>query len=178
MPVPSRQSEPHDLLELGGRLLEPVVDDHVRELWLRLEFSLGGLHPAFDLVHGIGAATDEPGTERLARRRRDEHGQRLRHRLAHLSRPLDLDLEHDRHALGKAAVELGAQRPVPAAGVVGVLDELVVAGATVELARIHEVVVHPAALSGTRRARGRRHRQLELGHALEQPPDQRPLADS
>ena len=46
-------------------------------------------------------------------------------RLPHLARPLDLDLEHERPRTATAcAVDLGSQRAVAVAGVLGVLDEL------------------------------------------------------
>ena len=62
----------------------------------------------------------------------------------------------------RRAVELGAQRPVAAPGVVGVLDELARGDAPVELLAREEVVVDAVALAGARRARGRRDRQLQL----------------
>ena len=81
------------------------------------------------------------------------------------------------HARADATLELGAQRPVAAPGVVGVLDELARRDQLVELLAAEEVVVDAVALARARRAGGGRHRQLELRHALAQAADQRALAD-
>ena len=58
-----------------------------------------------------------------------------------LARALDLDLEHDRRALGRALVQLRAQRAVAAPGVLGVLEEVALEHAAVELDVVEEVVV-------------------------------------
>ena len=58
------------------------------------------------------------------------------------------------------------------------LDEFVVADTALELLAIHEVIVGAVALAGARRARGGRDRQLEVRVALQQAPDQGPLADA
>ena len=76
------------------------------------------------------------------------------------------------------ALELRAQRAVAVAGVLGVLDEVAGRDAVVELLGREEVVVDAVLLARPRRARRRRDRQLERRDAVEQRPDQRPLADS
>ena len=94
------------------------------ELGLGLELLLGDAQATLDLLEIVGAASDEPGAERGERGRRNEHLDGLGHRCANLARALDLDLEHDGHAGANAVLELGAQRAVTPAGVVGVLDEV------------------------------------------------------
>ena len=131
-----------------------------------------------DLLRRVGAAADEPLAQRRVGRRHDEHLHRRGQRLAHLARALHLDLQHDRHAGAGAALELGAQRPVAAAGVGGVLDERAGGDLAIELGVAEEVVVDAVDLAGPRRARRRRDRQLELRHAREQAADQRALADA
>ena len=76
-----------------------------------------------------------------------------------------------------ALLELGAQRAVAAAGVLGVLEEVALDDAAVELGVVEEVVVRAVLLPRARRARGRGDGELELGHALEQRADERALAD-
>ena len=76
-----------------------------------------------------------------------------------------------------AILELGAQRAVAAPGVVGVLDEVALRHAAVEVLAAEEVVVDAVPLARPRVAGGGRDRQLELGLALHQPADQRALAD-
>ena len=141
----------HDRGELVEGVLEPVVDDHVAELRLRRELLFGDLQAALDLLLVVGAAADQARAQRLERGRRDEHLHRLGHRLAHLACALDLDLQHHRHALADAAVELGAQRAVAAAGVVGVLDEVARGDPAVELLGAEEVVVDAVVLARARR---------------------------
>ena len=85
------------------------------------------------------------------------------HRLADLPRALDLDLQHDRLAGGGAALELRAQRPVAAAGVLGVLDERALGDEPIEVGVAQEVVVDAVLLARPRRARRRRDAQPELG---------------
>jgi hypothetical protein len=59
-----------------------------------------------------------------------------------------------------------------------VLEEVALEHAPVELGLGQEVVVDAVLLARARRARGGRHRQLQLGHPLQQRPDQGPLADA
>ena len=87
------------------------------------------------------AAADQPRAQRVLRRRRDEDADRVGHRVRHLARALDLDLEHHRRALGRALVQLRAQRSVAASGVLGVLEEVALEHAAVELDVVEEVVV-------------------------------------
>src|SRR5207302_9281994 len=92
-------------------------------------------------------------------------------------RSLHLDLEHHWRARAQALLELRAQRAVAAPGIVRVLDERALGHVAVELIAREEVVVDAIALARARRARGRRHGELESVQALHQPADQRPLAD-
>ena len=64
------------------------------------ELAFGDAQPAGDLVLVVGAAPDQPGSQRLERGRRDEHLDGLGHRRPDLAGALDLDLEDDRDALG------------------------------------------------------------------------------
>jgi hypothetical protein len=57
-----------------------------------------------------------------------------------------------------------------------VLEEVTAVDAPRELPVGQEVVVATVLLAGTLQARRRRHGELELGHALEQRADQRPLS--
>ena len=123
-------------------------------------------------------ATHQPRPEGLAAGRGDEHLKRLGHRLADLPRALDLDLEHHRLAAAQPALELGAQGAVAAPGVRRVLDELAVGDAAIELVGTEKVIVDAVGLPRPRSARRRRHREAQLGHALEQPANERPLADA
>jgi hypothetical protein len=59
-----------------------------------------------------------------------------------------------------------------------VLEELPAREAALELLEREEVVVAPVLLAGPRRPGGGRDRQLELGQPLQQPADQRSLADA
>ena len=95
-----------------------------RELVLGGQLLARGAQARRDLLGVLGAAADEPGAQRVLRRRGDEDLDRLGHRVADLAGALDLDLEHDRVPAGDRAVELGAQRAVAAAAVLGVLDEV------------------------------------------------------
>jgi hypothetical protein len=111
----------------GGQLVERLADDAVSSSTASSRRSLtttaGELvaasssasavrRRACDLLGVVGAAADEPRAAAPRRRRRDEDLQRLGHRLAHLARALDLDLEHDRVPGAQPALELGAQRAV------------------------------------------------------------------
>jgi hypothetical protein len=58
-----------------------------------------------------------------------------------------------------------------------VLDERSLAKQAIELGVAQEVVVDPVPLTCPGRPRGRRHRQLDLGHPTTQTADHRPLAD-
>ena len=99
----------------------------------------------------VGAAADQARRAAPPRRRRDEDLHRLGHRLAHLARALDLDLQHDRDARrAMRSLELGAQRAVAAAGVLGVLDELAGRDAPLELLVGEEVVVDAVLLARPR----------------------------
>src|SRR5436305_974217 len=82
----TRKSAAHDSFQLLGRLLEAVVDDHVPELRLGLEFSLGGSQALVDLLGAVGAPSDQARPERVQGRWRDEHGDRLGDRLTNLPR--------------------------------------------------------------------------------------------
>ncbi len=75
------------------------------------------------------------------------------------------------------ALELGAKRPVAMPGdVVDVLEELVGLDPREELLRGQEPVLAPVLLAGPAIARRRGDGHLELGHPLQQLPDQRSLA--
>src|SRR2546429_2225573 len=102
----SRKPKTHDSFQLVGRLLQPVVDDDVRELRLCLELALGRPQALVDLLGGVCAAADQPSAQRVQRRRRDEHGDRLGKRLTNLAGALDLDLEHHRIARAGSSLEL------------------------------------------------------------------------
>src|SRR4051794_15234420 len=86
---------PDDRRECVDGLLEAVVDDDARELVLRRELALGGAQARLDLLRLVGSAADQARAKRFERRRRDEDLDGLGHRLAHLARALDLDLEQD-----------------------------------------------------------------------------------
>ena len=122
-----------DLGEQLQRVLEPVVDDHVRELRLGRELLRGDAQPALDLLWIVGSPPDQPCAQRVERGRRDEHLDRLGHRGANLAGTLDLDLQHDGHAGVDARVGLVAQRPVAAPRVGGVFDEVAPPDSPVEL---------------------------------------------
>src|SRR5205814_2117428 len=62
-------------------------------------------------------------------------------------------------------------------GIAGVLEEVSLDDAAIELGVIEEVIVHAVLLPRARVARGGGDGQLELGHALEQRADERSLAD-
>src|SRR5438874_1962335 len=49
----AREGASDDPLELGGGVLEAVVDDDVGELALGLELALGGAHPLLHLLGGV-----------------------------------------------------------------------------------------------------------------------------
>ena len=124
---------------------------------------------AVDLVGVVGAAADQPRAQRVLRRRRDEDLDRLGHRLAHLARALDLDLEHDGRAPVDALLELVAQRAVAAAGVLGVLDEVARRRRAARTPRrrgtsSRRPASPPAAAGGSSPTRD----SVELGHALAQ----------
>ena len=74
-------------------------------------------------------------------------------------------------------LDLRAQGPVAVAAVGGVLEELAVPGAAVELLAVEEVVVAAVPLAVARLPGGRRDRQLELRDPPQQLGDQRSLAD-
>ena len=116
--------------------------------------------------------------QRLLARRRDEDLDGIGQRRADLARALDLDLEHHGVAALEPLLELGAERPVAAARVARVLDELARLCAPLELFVGEEVVVDARRLARARAPRGRGDRELELGDALEQLADQRSLADA
>jgi len=124
----------------------------------------------------VRALEVQPAAQVGGVRRSDEDQDRLRHRRAHLSRALNLDLQDHRETLPEPPVDRLPERSVEVAAVGRVLQEVARGHALVELLRGEEVVVAPVLLAGPRRARGRRHRQLEPGHALQQLGDQRPLA--
>ena len=73
--------------------------------------SLGDPQAALDLLGIVGSPSDQACAQRVQRRGRDEHLDRLGHRLAHLAGALDLDLQHDGHA-GAHAVS-SSERSVP-----------------------------------------------------------------
>ena len=178
--VPRPAAESHDAASALDRVLEAVVDDDVVELVLRRELLLGDAQAR---ARPASASSVPRPTSRARSASRDGGAMKTCTAsgiaLADLPRALDLDLEHDGHAGGRAALELGAQRPVAAAGVLGPLDEV---------ARVDALRRTPRRRgSGSRRrrvspgrggARRGRDAELELGHALAQQPDQRALADA
>src|SRR6476661_6441710 len=162
----STQRAADDLFKRLDRVLEPVVDDDVRELALGLELLAGGVEPRLDLVGVVGPAADEARPEGVLRRGRDEDPDGLGHRAGDLAGALDLDLQHDRGTRGRALLELGAEGSVAAAGVARVLDEVARVDAAGELVLTEEVVGDAVLLPRSGTARGGRHGELELGDAL------------
>ena len=169
---------PDDLAELADGVLEAVVDDDVRELVLRVELVAPRPRAAWRSRSPLSvprptsrsrSASREGGAMKTC----SASGQRL----ADLARALDLDLQHHRLAGRGAPLELGAQRPVAPARVLGVLDERALAQQRIELLVAEERVVDALLLARPRVARGRRDAQPEPGQLIAQQPDQRPLAD-
>src|SRR5436190_4854782 len=166
----------HDLLQLRRGALDLVVHHHVPELLLGRELQLSRPQPLVDRLAGIRPPALQTLAKRPWIRGGDEHLDRLRHRRAHLARPLDLDLEHHRHPVGEPALDLGAQGPVAIAAVGRVLEELARMRAGIEVLTAQEVVVAAVHLTLARLPRGRRDRELEAWDPPQELGDQRPLA--
>ena len=170
----SRCGGADDPLELVDGVVEAVVVDDVRELVRRGELGLGAPRGAPRSDRGVSV----PRPIRRVRSVSSDGGA-MKMRIASgivsrdLARALDLDLEHDRRALRGALVELGAQRAVAAAGVLGVLEEVALDDAAIELDVVEEVVVRrraprPGAARGwwrRRRARARARARAACGSA-------------
>src|SRR6266699_6848690 len=106
--------------------------------------------------------------------REDEDPDRLWRRVAllHLTRALDLDVQHDVLAGAEHGVDLTLERTVPLAGVLRPLHELIGVPAPCELLPGHEVVGDVIRFPRTRPPRGRRHRVPHV-----RPPRQQRLRD-
>ena len=149
-----------------------VVDDPVVEVALHGQLLFGGFEAGVDRLGRVGAPALQPAAQVGRVRRRDEDLDRLRHRRAHLLRPLDLDLEDHRVTARETALDLRAQGPVAVAAVGGELEEVLFLGALLELLRGEEVVIATVLLPLPRIARRRRDRELEVRDALQQLGDQ------
>ena len=130
----------------------------------RGELQLRRPQPLVDRLAGVRPTALEPLAERRRIWRGDEHLHGLRHRCAHLAGALHLDLQDDGAALGEPPLDLRAKGPVPVAAVGGVLEELAVSGAAVELLAAQEVVVAAVHFGFSRLPGRRRDRQLQAGH--------------
>src|ERR671930_2769980 len=123
--VAAREHRPDDLLELGGRPLEIVVDDEVVELLRELQLLVRERQPLADLAGAFGRAVAQPPLELVEARRRDEDRDAAGNLVADAEGAHGLEVEQRDPAARRDAVELRAERPrALAPREVDVLDEL------------------------------------------------------
>src|SRR5262249_54721724 len=125
------------------------------ELVLCGELRLRRPQSLLDLLGGVGSPRLEPFAEGGGGGWGDEDLHRLRLGVPDRARPLDLDLEDDRAAVGELALDLLAKRPVLVPAVARVLQELAGLDPAIELLRGEEVIVAAVDLALPRRP-GRR----------------------
>src|SRR5262249_25670751 len=131
--------------------------------------------PFADLARALGRALAQASFE-LLDRRRDEDRDRTRLLLLDRQRALRLELEQRHVAVPTDPPQLGAERSVAVArDVLDLLEELVRLDSGQELLERQETVLAAVGLPRPPVARRRRDGRLELGHLLEQLPDQRSL---
>src|SRR5215217_591273 len=87
------RSEPQQGYQVLDRLAYFAIDDDVVELLLGGHFCLRGFQPPLPLSRRLGAAPDQPPTEFLPRRRRQEDESSLGQCLPHLPSPLEVDFQ-------------------------------------------------------------------------------------
>ena len=156
--------------------LDLVVQHDVVELVRLRELLAREADPLADLALALARPLAQPALE-LRDRRGDEDRHGARHVLLHVERALRLELEDGDAPVAGDPVDLGAQRAVALARDVGdVLEEVALVDAADELGVGEEPVLAPVLLALAAQAGGRRDRDLELGHALEQGLDERALA--
>ena len=91
-------------------------------------------------------------------------------------RPVGLELEQRRLAVGPQPVDLGVERPVAVSDVVDPLEELAGDDPAVELLAVEEPVVDAVLLAGPLWPRGRRDGERELCEPRQDELDERALA--
>src|SRR5829696_2128958 len=149
--------------QLLGRTLGRVVDDGHVELRLGRQLDAGLVEPSPPNLLRLGAPADQPPLQLLERRRRQEHELRVRHELAYLSHALQLDLEQGRPAGLQPVDDRLAGRPVPVAGVLGMLEELTGRDHVGERVAVDEVIFDTIDLPRPRWTRRHRHGHPHLG---------------
>jgi hypothetical protein len=166
-----------DSSDLGGGPIDVVVHDHVVE---PVGGGLFGVGPGETPLHDGGvvlAPLEQTAPLLLSRRRLHEHEHRVREGLLDGERALDVDLERDVVAAGEVLLHRRARRPVEVSVDVEPLEELTVVTLVLELRTVEEEVLATVDLSVSTGARGRRDREPKPRVALEELPDDGPLAD-
>ena len=95
-------------LEFRDGLVKPVIDDDVIELVPVRHVAERIAQPARDHRLAVGAPVAQAPFELGQRRRQDEDGDAVRHRLPHLARALPVDLEQHVMSVGEYALDLAA----------------------------------------------------------------------
>src|SRR6266566_4720467 len=156
------------------RRIERVVDHDVTPRARLANFGDRLLQAPCQRRRRLGPAAQQSLRPLRPTGREDEDPDRLWRRVAllHLTRALDLDVQHDVLAGAEHGVDLTLERPVPLAGVLRPLHELIGVPAPRELLPGHEVVSDVIRFPRTRPPRGRRHRVPHV-----RPPRQQRLRD-
>src|SRR5690606_29277295 len=123
---------------------------------------------ALDLLTGLAPALGQPAFQLRRRRRQDEHEDRIRELLPHLPGALDVDVQHDDHALLQSASHALARRAVPPPVHRRPLEQLPGLDHAVEGRVVDEEVVSPVHLVLPPRPRRGRDREYDVSTTLDE----------
>ena len=128
--------------------------------------AFGGVETELEGLRGLGAATHEPLTQDIERRRLDENENRLGEALLDGQGPLDVDLQDEGLPGGQVALDLAGKRAVTMVVHLRPLDEVAGLDARGELIVGQEIVIDAVHLTGAWAPRGSGNRQAQAGDPI------------
>src|SRR5687767_3729244 len=176
LPGPGHARGAHHGQDFLQCLLEAIIDNYIFKFKNMRDFFAGTREPPLDRLGGVLAAPLQAPAQLLDGGGEDEHPDQVGEELAHLCGPLPVDLEQHVVVAGDLALDPALAGAVVVVVDPGVLEEVARGDHRLEPRAVNEVVVDPVLLAFTRRPRGVRHRQADVGFAREERVDQRGLA--